>query len=60
MPPEIGDRRLVLLYKRAQDNPSRYSFHRTYGDLAAGADIAEVRPLAVDPLEARVLRPRPT
>lgn len=59
VPPEIGDRRLVLLYNRAQDSPSRYSFHRSYGDLAAGDDIAEVRRLTVDPLEARVLRPRP-
>lgn len=59
VPPEIADRRLVLIYHRTQDSPSRYSFHRSYGDLAAGADIAEVWRLAVDPLEARVLRPRP-
>jgi hypothetical protein len=60
IPPQVGDRRLVLAYDRASDRQSRYSFHRSYGDLAASEDIEEVQRLTVDPLEGRVLRPRTT
>lgn len=58
IPAGVGDRRLILLYERAYNRRSRYSFHRSYGDLAVGKDLAEVPSLAVGPLEARVLRPR--
>jgi hypothetical protein len=37
---------------------SLYSFHQSYGGLAVGDDLTDVQPLAVDPLEGRVLRPR--
>ena len=57
VPPQVGDRRLVLIYGRASDRQSRYSFHRSYGELAASDDIEEVQSLTVGPLEGRVLRP---
>lgn len=57
--PGVGDRWLVLLYDRPPEDTSRYSFHRSYGDLAPGEDFMEVWPLNKGEwLEARVLRIR--
>jgi hypothetical protein len=58
VPSGVADRRLILVYERQSNGGSRYSFSRSYRDLAVGVDLADVQPLAVDPLEARVLRPR--
>jgi len=57
LPPEVGDGRLVLIYDRESDRQPQYSFHRSYGHLAASADLMDVRSLTVGRLEGRVLRP---
>jgi hypothetical protein len=54
----VADRRLILVYVREANSRSRYSFHRSYGELAVDNDLTDVQPLAVGDLEARVLRPR--
>jgi hypothetical protein len=56
--PGVADRRLILVYEREANGRSLYSFHQSYGGLAVGDDLTDVQPLAVDPLEGRVLRPR--
>lgn len=59
VPPGVGDQRLVLVYEREANRKSGHSFDRSYRNLAASDDLAEVQSLAVGPLEGRVLRPRP-
>jgi hypothetical protein len=54
VPQGVTDRRLILVYE-TQSNPAS----RSYRDLAVDADLADVHRLAVDQLEARVIRPRP-
>jgi hypothetical protein len=58
VPTGVADRRLILVYEREANGRSRYSFGRSYGGLAVGDDLSDVQPLAVGPLEGRVLRPR--
>jgi len=58
VPPGVADRRLILVYVREANGRSRYSFDQSYGGLAVGGDLTDVQPLAVGPLEGRVLRPR--
>jgi hypothetical protein len=59
VPQGVTDRRLILVYETQSNPASRNSFGRSYRDLAVDADLADVYGLAVDQLEARVIRPRP-
>jgi hypothetical protein len=59
VPQGVTDRRLILVYETQSNPASRNSFGRSYRDLAVDADLANVHSLAVDQLEARVIRPRP-
>ena len=55
--PGVEDRRLILIYERDWIGKFRRSFHQSFGELAVGADIADVQALAEGPLESRILRP---
>jgi hypothetical protein len=55
---DVADRRLILDYEREANGRSRHSFDRSYRGLAVGDDLTDVQPLAVGPLEGRILRPR--
>lgn len=52
----ISGRYLVLVYERAYAKRSRYSFHKSYGDLGASDSVKTVWSIGVGPLEGRVLR----